>query len=117
MSRVVVIGLDGAPFGLIRQWAEEGVLPNLRRLIWGGTFGQLLSSYLPETPVAWNSIITGKNAGKHGVYDWVEREERSYRMGVSLSHSCREPRVWDFVGEEGKKVGVFNVPLTYPPRP
>ncbi len=117
MSRVVVIGLDGAPFSLIHQWAEEGILPNIHRLIRGGTVGQLLSSYLPETPIAWNSIVTGKNAGKHGVYDWVERGERSYHMGVSLSHSCQVPRVWDLIGEEGKKVGVFNVPLTYPPKP
>ena len=117
MSKVVVIGLDGAPFSLIHQWSEEGLLPNLHRLIRGGTFGRLLSSYLPETPIAWNSIITGKNAGKHGVYDWMKREEGSYRMGVSLSHSCQEPRVWDLIGEEGKKAGVFNVPLTYPPQP
>jgi len=117
MSKVVVIGLDGAPFSLIHQWSEEGLLPNLHRLIRGGTFGRLLSSYLPETPIAWNSIITGKNAGKHGVYDWMKREEGSYRMGVSLSHSCQEPRVWDLIGEEGKKAGVFNIPLTYPPQP
>ena len=117
MSRVVVIGLDGAPFRLIRQWAGEGVLPNLHRLIRGGAFGQLLSSYLPETPIAWNSIVTGKNAGKHGVYDWAERVEGSYNIGVSLSHSCKEPPLWEIVGEEGKKVGIFNVPLTYPPKP
>jgi predicted AlkP superfamily phosphohydrolase/phosphomutase len=117
MSKVVVIGLDGAPYGLIHQWAVEGVLPNLHRLIRGGAFGPLMSSYLPETPIAWTSIVTGKNAGKHGVYDWGERAEGSYDIGVSLSHSCQEPRVWDIIGAEGKKVGVFNVPLTYPPKP
>ena len=117
MSKVVVIGLDGAPYGLIHQWAEEGVLPNLHRLIRGGAFGPLLSSYLPETPIAWNSIVTGKNAGKHGVYDWGERAAGSYKIGVSLSHSCQEPPVWGVIGDAGKKVGVFNVPLTYPPKP
>ena len=117
MSKVVVIGLDGAPYGLIHKWAEEGVLPNLKKLIGGGVFGPLLSSYLPETPIAWTSIVTGKNAGKHGVYDWGERAEGSYDIGVSLSYSCKEPPLWEIIGEEGKKVGVFNVPLTYPPKP
>jgi predicted AlkP superfamily phosphohydrolase/phosphomutase len=117
MSKVVVIGLDGAPFGLIQRWAEEGILPNLKKLIGGGAFGPLMSSYLPETPIAWNSIVTGKNAGKHGVYDWGERAAGSYKIGVSLSHSCQEPPIWGVIGEEGKKVGIFNVPLTYPPRP
>jgi predicted AlkP superfamily phosphohydrolase/phosphomutase len=117
MSKVIVIGLDGAPYGLIHKWAEEGVLPNLRRLIRGGAFGPLISSYLPETPIAWNSIVTGKNAGKHGVYDWGERVEGSYDIGVSLSCSRKEPPLWEIIGEEGKKVGIFNVPLTYPPKP
>jgi predicted AlkP superfamily phosphohydrolase/phosphomutase len=117
MNKVVVIGLDGAPFGLIQRWTEEGILPNLKKLIGGGAFGPLMSSYLPETPIAWNSIVTGKNAGKHGVYDWGERAEGSYEIGVSLSHSCKEPPLWEIIGEEGKKAGIFNVPLTYPPRP
>jgi predicted AlkP superfamily phosphohydrolase/phosphomutase len=117
MSKVVAIGLDGAPFGLIHQWAENGVLPNLRRLIRGGAFGPLLSSYLPETPIAWTSIMTGKNAGKHGVYDWGERTEGSYDIGVSSSHSSKAPPLWEFIGEEGKEAGIFNLPLTYPPRP
>ncbi len=117
MSKVVVIGLDGAPFSLVHQWAEEGILPNLQQLIRKGAFGPLLSSYLPETPIAWNSIVTGKNAGKHGVYDWGERTKGSYDIRVTVSHSCQEPTVWDLIGEEGKKVGVFNVPLTYPPKP
>lgn len=117
MSRVVAIGLDGAPFHLIRQWSENGILPHLSRLIRGGAFGPLLSSYLPETPIAWTSIMTGKNAGKHGVYDWGERAEGSYHINVSNSHSSRVPPLWEIIGEAGKKAGIFNLPLTYPPRP
>jgi predicted AlkP superfamily phosphohydrolase/phosphomutase len=117
MGKVVMIGLDGAPFGVIQRLTEEGVLPNIKKLIEEGAFGPLLSSYLPETPIAWTSIVTGKNAGKHGVYDWGERVEGSYDIGLSLSHSCKEPPLWEMIGEEGRKSGIFNVPLTYPPRP
>jgi predicted AlkP superfamily phosphohydrolase/phosphomutase len=117
MGKVVIIGLDGAPFGVIQRLAEEDILPNIKKLIEEGAFGPLMSSYLPETPIAWTSIVTGKNAGKHGVYDWGERAEGSYNIGVSLSHSCKEPPLSEIIGEEGKKVGIFNVPLTYPPKP
>jgi len=116
MNKLVILGLDGAPFELIRRWADEGILPNLQKLITNGSFGPLLSSYLPETPIAWNSIVTGKNAGKHGVFDWGERVEGSYEIGVSLSTSCKEPPLWEIIGKEGKKAGIFNVPLTYPPQ-
>ncbi|MGA2516694.1 MAG: alkaline phosphatase family protein [Thermodesulfobacteriota bacterium] len=117
MGKVVMIGLDGAPFGVIQRLTEEGILPNIKKLIEEGAFGPLLSSYLPETPIAWTSIMTGKNAGKHGVFDWGERAEGSYDIGVSLSHSCKEPPLWQIIGEEGKEAGIFNLPLTYPPKP
>jgi predicted AlkP superfamily phosphohydrolase/phosphomutase len=116
MDKVVLIGLDGAPFDLIQRWANEGILPNLQKLISNGAFGPLLSTYLPETPIAWTSIVTGKNAGKHGVFDWGERVRGSYEIGISLSTSCKEPPVWEIVSQEGKRAGVFNVPLTYPPK-
>lgn len=116
MGKLIIIGLDGAPFKLIQRWADEGVLPNLKKLINNGTFGPLISTYLPETPIAWTSIVTGKNAGKHGIFDWSERVNGSYEIGVTLSTSCQESPLWEIIGREGKKVGVFNVPLTYPPR-
>lgn len=112
-----MIGLDGAPFGLIQRWAEEGILPNLQKMIRRGAFGPLQSSYLPETPIAWTSIVTGKNAGKHGVFDWGERKGDSYEIGVTFSSSCKEPPLWEIVGREAKRIGIFNVPLTYPPKP
>ncbi|MGB9630248.1 MAG: alkaline phosphatase family protein, partial [Thermodesulfobacteriota bacterium] len=115
-NRVVMIGLDGAPFELVRKWAEEGILPNIRKLILKGAFGPLLSATIPETPIAWTSIVTGKNAGKHGIFDWGKRASGSYEIEIVLSTSCREPSLWDIIGKEGKKVGAFNVPLTYPPR-
>ena len=33
MSKIFVIGLDGATFDLIRPWAEQGKLPALQRLM------------------------------------------------------------------------------------
>lgn len=113
-----MIGLDGAPFSMIQKWAEEGILPNLQKMIRTGAFGPLQSSYLPETPIAWTSIITGKNAGKHGVFDWGARVQQGrYDIGVTTSRSSMEIPLWEMMGEENKKAGIFNVPLTYPPKP
>ena len=65
-QRVVVIGLDGATWDLLRPRMDEGSLPNLKRLADEGATGDLRSIYPPETPAAWPSFMTGKNPGKHG---------------------------------------------------
>ena len=71
--RVVVIGWDGATFDLIDPWIREGKLPNIARFMEGGTRGHLQSTVPYFTYPAWTSFLTGKNPGKHGVFDFTER--------------------------------------------
>ena len=70
--KLLVIGLDGAPYPLIQKWTQAGYLPNLARLTNQGCFGILRSTLPVHSPTAWASFITGMNAGKHGVFDFVE---------------------------------------------
>ena len=65
--RVLVIGLDGATFDILRPLAEEGWLPNIGRLMREGVCGELTSTIPPITAAAWTSFATGKNARKHGL--------------------------------------------------
>ena len=71
MSRVLAIGIDGGTFDLIYPWAEAGDLPNLARLMTEGVHGLLESTLPPVTSPAWPTFATGKNSGKHGVYDFI----------------------------------------------
>ena len=48
-NKVLVIGLDGATFDLIKPWAAEGRLPTLRRLLEKGAHGSLRSTIPPMT--------------------------------------------------------------------
>lgn len=113
--RVLVIGLDGATLDLIEPWVEEGKLPNFAKLMREGSYGRLESTLPPHTPVAWTSFMTGMNAGKHGIFDYLTRESGSYKFNpVNASYRRAKP-VWTLVSESGGKVGVINVPMTYPP--
>ena len=47
MARVIVIGVDGGSLKLIEQWKDE--LPNFRRLMEGGVYGELESTIPPVT--------------------------------------------------------------------
>ncbi|MGB5932189.1 MAG: alkaline phosphatase family protein [Anaerolineae bacterium] len=115
-DKVCVIGLDGATLSLVGPWAQAGELPVLRGLMEEGVTGILRSTIPPITPAAWTSFATGKNPGKHGVFDHIYRREGSYEVEPVSSRLCAAKTLWRLISEGGKKVGVINVPLTYPPQ-
>ena len=115
---VLVIALDGATFDLLDPWLAEGALPTLAGLMAAGTSGELGSTLPPVTAPAWASFMTGKNPGKHGVFDFFHTQPTDldqYEL-VNSSH-IRAKTLWEYLSEAQVRVGVLNVPLTHPPRP
>jgi predicted AlkP superfamily phosphohydrolase/phosphomutase len=114
--RVLVIGIDSVPLDLMLPWARSGHLPSFAKILDSGAYGDLYSR-IPVTPVAWSTIYTGKNPGKHGVIGFRNHKPNTYEE-VSVNSSVRDARdVWEIAGAHDKKVVVVNAPLTYPPRP
>ena len=108
-------GLDGAAWHLVDPLIDEGVMPRLAALRARGASGSLRSTVPPVTPPAWTSAATGVNPGRHGVYGFYvghAQHERRELMHSGLVHS---PTIWEVANAQGARVGVFNVPLTYPP--
>jgi predicted AlkP superfamily phosphohydrolase/phosphomutase len=115
--RVFVLGLDGATFDLLRPWATQGYLPILHRLMQGGAWGELRSTIPPMTAPAWTSFATGKNPGKHGLYDWISRDSDTYNSSPLTAQHVAEPTLWSLLSNSQRRVCVLNVPMTYPPQP
>ncbi len=112
----MVIGLDGAPWGLMNSWISEDRLPNLARLAKNGVMTPLSSTLPLGTAAAWSSIITGKNPANHGVFEFMTREKNGYDLvSVNSTHRYAED-LWELVSKTDRRVCVFNVPFTYPPR-
>ena len=114
MSKVLIIGLDGATFDLIDPWVEQGKLPVLAQCMKEGTRSTLQSTPLSNSAQAWSSFITGKNPGKHGIYDFFEPLGDSYGVRFLNASFRKGKSLWRLVNDAGKKVGVMNVPMTYP---
>ena len=112
------MGLDGATFDLIGPLMAQGKLPNLSRIASKGVHGKLYSTILPLSPTAWTSFSTGKNPGKHGIYDFSKRQSDSYEYVPTTSLDSKSENLWDLVGRFSERSSiVVNVPLTYPPSP
>ncbi|HET8675412.1 MAG TPA: alkaline phosphatase family protein, partial [Blastocatellia bacterium] len=115
-NKVLVIGLDGASFNVLDPLIEKGYMPNLARLVATGTRADLETTFPPITAVAWSSFMTGKNPGKHGIFEFVRRDHGTKRE-LAVNATYRQGRaIWDLMGEAGKRVIVHNFPCTYPPR-
>ncbi|HLG28630.1 MAG TPA: alkaline phosphatase family protein, partial [Candidatus Brocadiales bacterium] len=114
-NKVVIIGLDGASFDLIMPWIKEGKLPVLSKLIQEGAWGNLKSTIPIHTAPAWTSFMTGKNPGKHGLFHFMYHTGNNYDIKFANALRRRGKSLWKILSEHGKKVVVFNVPITYPP--
>lgn len=113
--KVLVLGLDGATFDLLGQWVEEGRLPTLEHLMRRGTAGELRSVVPPLSSAAWVSFATGKNPGKHGLFDFVFPVPNNYEVSIASSQTNASKAVWEILSDYDKKVGIVGVPMTYPP--
>lgn len=113
-TRMVIIGLDGMPFGLMHKFAQDGTMPNFGELVRHGTFRQMASS-LPEiSSVAWSSIITGKNPGEHGVFGFTDIAPGTYRLTFPNFRSLQAIPFWE--REDAGRSIIINVPMTFPAR-
>jgi predicted AlkP superfamily phosphohydrolase/phosphomutase len=114
MKKTLVVGLDAACWGYIDPMLQTGRLPTLQKLITSGVCGTLHTTMPPWTPAAWSSIVTGKNPGKHGVFDMLQRQPGTYEFHPTSATMRRGTPFWSRLNKYGIKIGLVNVPFTYP---
>jgi predicted AlkP superfamily phosphohydrolase/phosphomutase len=114
---VVVIGLDGADWNLIVPWMERGDLPNLKAFLDEAALGPLQVVYPILSPVCWTSATTGVNPGKHGIFDFQKPAPDGEGEIIETATNRRALPIWLLLSDAGFRVGVLNVPMTFPPDP
>jgi len=114
-KRLLVIALAEATFDLITPWVEEGELPTFKKFFEEGTTGNLKSSIPMITPQIWSSIVTGKNPGYHGLFDFWQRGKDGKFKEMNGSQIKVKP-IWKILSENGLVSGIVNIPFTYPPQ-
>lgn len=124
-----MIGLDGLEPSLVEPLLAAGELPNLARLATAGGLGRVATTSPAQTPVAWSTFATGLNPGGHGIFDFLSRDPRSYRLDNGLNryeqknpflppkavNLRRGAPLWDALAVAGVPSVVLRCPCTYPP--
>jgi predicted AlkP superfamily phosphohydrolase/phosphomutase len=112
MRKLIILGFDGLEPFLLEKWRKE--LPNFSKLIDKGIYLKMESSRPAESPPAWTSMYTGTNPGKHGIFGFGKRMGDSYDLIPITATDVKMKSLWRILSEQGKKVCVINVPLTFP---
>jgi len=133
------LGIDGMDPQLLTRFMQEGKMPNFATLAQRGSFKRLTSSIPPQSPVAWSNMITGMNAGGHGLFDFIHRDPKTLALYFSASrveapkHSIhlgswviplgsgsaeqlrRGKAFWEILDDHGIPNSVFRIPANFPP--
>lgn len=141
VKKVIFLGLDGLDPNLTELWMSEGKLPNLSRLREQGTYRRLRTTFPPLSPVAWSTFATGVNPGRHNIFDFLNRDLRTYapelssakvrpparflRIGkwaIPFSRASVELRrksepFWKILGRHAISSTILRIPITFPPEP
>jgi len=128
---VIVIGLDGLDPRVAESMLSRGELPHLAKLRATGGFSRVATTTPAQTPVAWSTFATGVNPGGHGIFDFLRRDPKTYRLDVALNryeqpNAFSAPKavnlrkgttVWERLSAAGISSSIVRCPCTYPPGP
>ncbi|MFN2489111.1 MAG: alkaline phosphatase family protein [Actinomycetota bacterium] len=112
--KVLIIGLDALTPRLVEKWVAEDRLPNISRFLTEGAWGPMSSVPNRNSAPAWSTMVTGLNPGKHGIYWFTEDKPETYEYQFINGSYRRGKAFWRLLSEEGQRVSVMNVPLTFP---
>jgi len=114
---VIIVGIDGCTFNVLNKLIAKNKLPNFSKLIQEGAYGKLRSTMPPGSPAAWSTFQTGKDPGKHGIFDFFRNNPENYNYTPVNATFLKEETFWMRLSRLGMRVGVVNFLFTYPPQP
>lgn len=122
MTRTLFLGLDGATFHILDDLTQDQpgqgvVMPFLAQFMAQGFRAPLRSTPHPLTPPAWTTLVTGRNPGAHGVYDFMRVDDRQHEVFFTL-YDFRDIRcetLWSLAGRQDRSVVALNFPMMAPP--
>ena len=112
--KVVLIGIDGADWLILRPMMEQGVLPNFARLVRDGASGFLRSEEPLLSPLLWTSMATGKYPEDHGILNFTVVDPETGQKVPITRHYRQVDAFWNMLGDYGRTVAVVGWLATFP---
>jgi predicted AlkP superfamily phosphohydrolase/phosphomutase len=138
-QKLIILGIDGMDPQLLTKFMAEDKMPNFSALFQKGSFRLLTTSIPPQSPVAWSNLITGMNAGGHGIFDFIHRDPKTLQpyfsasrveppkhgihlgswvipIGGGSAEQLRQGKAfWETLDDYGVPNTIFRMPSNFPP--
>lgn len=111
-QRVFIFELSGPTLDFLRE--RRDALPNFSRFLDHGAWGTLHSPLQPVAPQSFATLLTGRNPGATGLFDFFRFASGGYERIPYSTELLRQPTFYQRLSDAGKRVGLINVPLTFP---
>jgi len=139
VKKMIFVGLDGLDPKITERMMDEGKLPNLAKLRETGSYRRLRTTFPSLSPVAWSTFATGVNPAKHNIFDFLNRNLKSYLPELSSSRVNKPRRTmklgryviplsrasvdlrrkslpfWKILGDNAVDATILRIPITFPP--
>ena len=98
-KKALILGIDGMDPKLLQKYIDEGKMPHFKQLIdGGGDFKKLITSYPPQSPVAWSNFAIGGNPGRHGIFDFIHRYPSTLIPYLSITETKAPEKMLNIFG-------------------
>ena len=113
---LLVLAVDGLEWRFLQRYLNEGLLPNLERLMREGDYGGLETLNPTHSPAIWTTIATGRLPPEHGIltFSYIDAtgEPQLYMSG-----NRRTKAIWNLWSEAGLTVNCVGWWCTFPVEP
>ena len=111
--RLLMLALDSIDWFLVNEWAAEGHLPVLRRLLADSQQLLCTESNRPLPGSVWTDIATGVSAGHHGYVDLTHLTPNSYGSDrIDASRLSALP-FYKELSDAGIRCAIVDFPIDY----
>jgi predicted AlkP superfamily phosphohydrolase/phosphomutase len=109
--RVVVVGVNGMEWDIIRPLLLRGELPSLASVIQRGVYGKLRTLSAPNCPKIYTALATSVPPEDNGITGFVVAGT------TANTKMLKQEPLWSILSRNNVSVGMANVPATFPVMP
>jgi predicted AlkP superfamily phosphohydrolase/phosphomutase len=109
-SKTLLVGLDGAEPDLLFEWAKQGSLPNLKKILdqWFNCPIDVAAGF--GDGVFWTSLITGAGVSEHGRYFPKQYNPHTYELDdFSIDTGLGREPFWYYCSKAGARVACIDM--------